>query len=131
MIIRRYGDQYHSVTLDFDPAALTEVGFRRDNEQQWEAGDFEAQYELVREESIISEGTDPVQDKAERMMLDALRDRFNEVYETLEEGQILSVQSERGKDHPRTRYDRTTKGDQDFTYTLDRPLKLGIWSRRA
>ena len=131
MIIRRYGDSYHSVTLDFDPAAMTEVGFRRDNEQQWDVGDFEGQYELVREESIISEATHAVQERAERLMLEALEERFHEVYATLEEDHLLCIHSERGKDHPRTRYDRITKGDQDFTYTLDRPLRLGIWRKRA
>ena len=66
MIIRRYGNRVHSVTLDFDPAAMTEVGFRRDNEQQWDVADFEDQYELVREEEITADGTDAVQAEAEK-----------------------------------------------------------------
>ena len=131
MIIRRYGTRYHSVTLDFDPAAMTEVGFRRDNEQQWTVADFEDQYELVREEEIIADGTDPVQEQAERKMLVALKDLFDPIYDSIEEGQLLSIQNERGVDHPRTRYVRSTKGEQDFTYTMDRPLRLGIWAKRG
>jgi len=131
MIIRRYGTRYHSVTLDFDPAAMTEVGFRRDNEQQWTVADFEDQYELVREEELIADATDTVQEQAERKMLVALKGLFDPVHDSLDEGQLLSIQSERGVDYPRTRYDRSTKGEQDFTYTLDRPLRLGIWAKRG
>jgi len=131
MIIRRYGTKVHSVSLDFDPAAMTEVGFRRDGEQEWSAEDFDGQYDLVREEEIIADATDPVQGKAERDMLDALEERFKEVYAALAEGQVLSVESKPGVDYPRTRYDRSNKGEQDFTYTLDRPLRLGVWAKRG
>ena len=40
MIIRRYSDRFHSVSLDFVPAAMTEVGFRRDGSQDWDAEEF-------------------------------------------------------------------------------------------
>jgi hypothetical protein len=131
MIIRRYGSRFHSVSLAFDPAAMTEVGFRRDNEKQWDVAEFEAQYELLREEEIIADGTSAVQAEAEKKLLVALKERFDAVSATVEEGQLLSVQSKSGVDYPRTRYDRSTKGEQDFTYTMDRPLKLGIWAKRG
>lgn len=130
MIIRRYGNRFHSVVLDFNPAAMTEVGFRRDREQEWEVGEFTDQYRMVREEEIIADATDPVQEGAERAMLEALEQKFNAIYAALEEGQHLSVESKTGTDYPRTRYDRLTKGDKDFTYTLDRPLRLGIWEKK-
>jgi hypothetical protein len=131
MIIRRYGNRFHSVALDFDPAAMTEVGFRRDGEKEWPADEFLAEHEMVREEEIIAESTDPVQEKAERIMLETLEDRFNMIHEALEEGQFLSIESKAGVDHPRTRYDRVTKGDREFTYTLDRPLRLGVWQKKG
>jgi len=127
MIIRRYGNRFHSVSLDFDPAAMTEVGFRRDGEKEWPAEDFLAEYEMVREEEVLAESTDAVQERAERTMLDALEERVNALHDALGEGQFLSVENKAGVDHPRTRYDRVTKGDREFTYTLDRPLRLGIW----
>ncbi len=130
MIIRRYGNRFHSVVLDFDPAAMTEVGFRKDGEQEWEVGDFMDQYEMVREEEIISEAGDPVQERAERVMLEVLEYEFDEIYAALEEGQCISIESRSGVDYPRTRYNRSTKGDRDFTYTLDRPLRLGIWEKK-
>ena len=131
MIIRRYGNRYHSVTLDFDPAAMTEVGFRRDHENDWDAEEFDSEYEMVREEHIIADATDTVQEKAERGMLVALEEQFNAVYATLEDGQLLSILSKSGVDYPRTRYDRSTLGEKDFTYTLDQPLRLGIWAKRG
>ena len=130
MIIRRYGTKFHSVSLDFDPAAMTEVGFRRDGEQEWDAEEFLAEYEMVREEEIIAEFTDAVQEAAERLMLDGLAEKVNAVHDALEEGQFLSVESKTGVDYPRTRYDRPTTGDKAFTYTLDQPLRMGIWQKK-
>jgi len=109
---------------------MTEVGFRRDGHEEWSAEEFLATYEMVGEEEIIAQATDPVQERAERSMLEALEDRFNAIHEGLEEGQYLSIESKAGVDHPRTRYDRVTKGDREFTYTLDRPLRLGIWQKK-
>jgi hypothetical protein len=130
MIIRRYGTKFHSVSLDFDPAAMTEVGFRRDGKQEWDAEEFLAEYEMVREEEIIAEFTDAVQEAAERMMLDGLAEKVNAVHDALEEGQYLSVESKTGVDYPRTRYHRPTTGDKAFSYTLDRPLRMGIWQKK-
>lgn len=130
MIIRRYGTKFHSVSLDFDPAAMTEVGFRRDGEQEWDAEEFLAEYEMVGEKEIIAEFTDAVQEAAERLMLDGLSEKVNAVHDALGEGQYLSVESKTGVDYPRTRYDRPTTGDKAFTYTLDRPLRMGIWQKK-
>ena len=130
MIIRRYGNRFHSVSMNFDPAAMTEVGFRKDGERDWNADEFLAAYEIVREVEIISESSDPVQEKAERKMLEALAAKFNEIHDALEEGRFLGIESKTGVDYPRTRYDRPTTGDREFTYTLDRPLRLGVWGKK-
>ena len=130
MIIRRYGNRFHSVALDFDPAAMTEVGFRRDGKQEWDAEAFSGEFEMIREEEIIAESTAAVQEAAERTMLESLEEKFSAIHDALEEGQYLSIESKTGVDHPRTRYARTTTGDKEFTYTLDRPLRLGIWQRK-
>ena len=130
MIIRRYGNRFHSVSLDFDPAAMTEVGFRRDGKQEWDADEFLSAHEMIREEEITAEASDAVQEAAERTMLEALEGRFNALVASLEEGQFISVESKTGVDYPRTRYNRTTKGDREFTYGLDRPLRLGVWAKR-
>ncbi len=130
MIIRRYGNRFHSVSVDFDPAAMTEVGFRRDGKEEWDAEGFLAEYELLREEEIIAEFSDVVQEAAERKMLEALRAKLDAIHGSLAEGQFLSVESKTGVDYPRTRYDRPTTGAKAFTYTLDKPLRLGIWGKK-
>ena len=128
MLIRRYGARFHSVSIDFDPAAMTEVGFRRDGNQEWDAEEFLATHEMIREEEIIAEASDVVQEAAERVMLASLEEKVKQVLSGLEDGQFLSVESKTGVDYPRTRYDRPTTGAREFTYTLDKPLRLGIWA---
>ena len=64
-------------------------------------------------------------------MLVSLKEKVLAIHDSLADGQFLSVESKTGVDHPRTRYDRTTTGDREFTYTLDRPLRLGIWEQKA
>ena len=130
MIIRRYGTRFHSVSMDFDPAAMTEVGFRRDGGHEWDAEEFLAAYEMIREETLMAEATDVVQEAAERTMLQKLEDMVAQLVDDLAEGQFLSVESRTGVDYPRTRYDRPTKGDKAFTYTLDKPLRVGIWAKK-
>ncbi|MBT8398328.1 MAG: hypothetical protein HKO65_20020 [Gemmatimonadetes bacterium] len=128
MLIRRYGTRFHSVSIDFDPAAMTEVGFRRDGNQEWDAEEFLATHEMVREEEFMAEASDVVQEAAERVMLANLEVMVNQILSGLEEGQLVSVESKTGVDYPRTRYARPTTGEREFTYTLDKPLRLGIWA---
>jgi hypothetical protein len=109
---------------------MTEVGFRRDGAKEWDAEEFLADYEMIREEELIESASDAVQEAAERVMLENLAKKVNGLLESLEEGQFLSVESKTGVDYPRTRYDRPTTGEREFTYTLDRPLRLGIWAKR-
>ena len=130
MIIRRYGNRFHSVSMDFDPAAMTEVGFRRDGTQEWDAEEFLAGHEMVREEEFMARASDAVQEAAERVMLSKLEAKVKEVLGALDDGQFLSVESRTGVDYPRTRYDRPTTGDREFTYTLDKPLRIGIWVKK-
>lgn len=130
MIIRRYGNRFHSVSLNFDSAAMTEVGFRRDGTQEWDAEEFLAGHEMVREEEIMAQASDAVQEAAERVMLSKLEALVKKALAALEDGQLLSIESKAGVDHPRTRYDRPTTGDREFTYTLDKPLRVGIWVKK-
>ena len=96
MIIRRYGARFHSVSLNFDPAAMTEVGFRKDGAQDWDAEEFLSGHEMIREEEFMASASDVVQEAAERVMLKNLEAKINEVLEGLEDGQFLSVESRRG-----------------------------------
>lgn len=130
MIVRRYGNRFHSVALAFDPAALTEVGFKKDEAKDWTAEEFHEAYELIRVEEVTAEGADPVQDTAEKAMLAELEEKVMAIHDALEDGQLLSIESKSGVDHPRTRYHRPTKGERAFTYSLNHPLRLGVWSKK-
>ncbi len=96
----------------------------------WDAEEFLMDYEMVREEEIIAEASDGVQEAAEKAMLNSLKQKVNGVLAGLEEGQFLSVESRMGVDYPRTRDNRPKTGDREFTYTLDKPLRLGIWAKK-
>lgn len=130
-MVRRYGNRVEVVEPDFKAEAMTEVGFRRTGENRWDLAQFLDEYAMVRGVEINAEFTDAVQDTAERGMLRALMDKLQGIQDALRPDEILSVESELGKDYPRTRYERTTTGDQEFTYSLDRPLRLGILKKRG
>jgi hypothetical protein len=131
MIIRRYGKTIASVDADFDPAAMTEVGFRRNREWEMEIDEFLDKHKLVQGFEIDGTGSDVVQDKAERALLAALLGQLEAIHDRLEEGQFLSIESRTGVDYPRTRYERSTLGNQEFTYSIDRPLRVAIWEKRT
>lgn len=130
-MVRRYGNRVEVVEPDFKAEAMTEVGFRRTGENRWDLAQFLDEYAMVRGVEINAEFTDAVQDTAERGMLRALMDKLQGIQDALRSDELLSVESELGKDYPRTRYERTTTGDQEFTYSLDRPLRLGIFKKRG
>ena len=130
-IVRRYGKRVETVEPDFRAEAMTEVSFRRTGEAKWALDEFLDEYAMVRAVELTAEATDEVQDQAERGMLQSLADKLQGILDALKPGELLSVESEVGKDYPRTRYDRSSKGEQESTYTLDRPLRLGIFWKRA
>jgi hypothetical protein len=129
-IVRRYGKRVETVEPDFRAEAMTEVGFRRTGERKWALDEFLDEYAMVRGVDLTAEGTDAVQEKAEKAMLQSLADKLAGITDALKPNELLSVESELGKDYPRTRYERSTKGDQEFTYSLDRPLRVGIFRKR-
>ena len=129
-IVRRYGKRVETVEPDFRAEAMTEVGFRRTREKRWALDEFLDEYSMVRQVEITAEATDEIQERAEKRMLRSLGDKLQGIMDALKPDEVLSVESEVGRDYPRTRYERSSKGGQDFTYTLDRPLRVGIFRKR-
>jgi hypothetical protein len=130
-IVRRFGKRVETVEPDFRAEAMTEVGFRRTGEAKWSLDEFLDEYALARQVELTAEATDEVQERAEKAMLQSLGDKLQGVLNALKPDELLSVESEVGKDYPRTRYERSSKGEQEFTYSLDRPLRIGIFRKRA
>lgn len=135
MIFRKYGKSYHSVVPNFDSRAMTEVGFQKIGDEPVEASEFEGAYERVdgRELTALAEGS--VQDEVEKQMLASLRTQLLEYEKSVGDDAVLVVESEQGKDYPKTREKTTTKvlGNENrlhFERTIDPPLRIGVYRKR-
>ncbi len=136
MLLRRYGDTVQGVAADFDPNALTEIGFRRDRTFSLPLGTFEERYEKLREEVLAPEADGPVQSEAEARLLAELEQGITGILGTLEEGEVVLVESAQGVDWPKVR-DRKqgiiVDGENrlHFHWRVEPALRLGIYGRRG
>lgn len=137
MIVRRYGSKVQSVTPNFDSRAMTEIGFIRTDELVIPASEFEEAYERVDERSLVANSEGDVKVEAEQALLDDLLAQVEALRSELDEGMVLMVESQPGRDFPKLR-DHTTvrvvggiENRLHFTWTVDPPLRLGIYRRRS
>lgn len=134
MIFRKYGKSYHRVTPNFDSRAMTEVGFQKAGDDPIEAAEFEARYERVESRDLTSQAAGAVQDAVEKEMLENLKQQLLD----LEQGAgnaVVVIESEQGKDYPKTREKTTTQvvGNENklhFERTIDPPLRVGVYRPR-
>lgn len=134
MIFRRYGDSVHSVDVDFDSKALTEVRFRRDHRHTEPADQFHAAWKRVREHELEGSAEGFVQDEVEQRLLADLERRLRVIERELAEDERLLIESEAGNDFPKTRTQQktvTVDGENrfHFTSTLRPPLRLGVYRK--
>lgn len=132
MILRRYGKWYHSVQPNFNPAAMTEIGFQRDRVFSVSAADFDGGYRAVDTEEISAEAAGDVQRHAERELLGKLEQALRDHVAALGSGQVLVVMNER-TDWPKTRERREAvivDGENRFHFHwwVDPPLKVGVFA---
>lgn len=136
MVVRQYGRHVQSVEPNFDSRALTEIGFRETSALRLAADDFEVTYERIGERELTAAAEGDVKDEAEQALLISLRKKLEALEAELGAGHLLLIQNERGRDYPKTR-DRTTErvvageGRLHFAWTVDPPLKLGIYQRKT
>jgi len=128
MILRRYGRRYHSVRPNFNPAAMTEVGFRRDHAFSISVADFEERYSAAKTDEVSAEADGGVQRHAERGLLTKLERALEEREAALDPGQVLVVLNERD-DWPKTRERREAvivDGENRFHFhwRVHPPLRL-------
>lgn len=126
----------HSVDLNFDSRALTEIGFRRDREWSEPTEDFEAGWERVEGHDLDARSEGDVQDETERTLLDEIEARVRELDAGLAEGEVLVVESEQGTDWPKTRHSTRTvvvEGENrlHFTGWVEPPLRIARFRRRG
>jgi hypothetical protein len=136
MILKQYGTSYHSVETNFNPRALTEIGFRRDRAFTISVEEFEAGYEKVDERIVTAETEGDVHDHAEDALLKALEGAVQEALDGLGDGDFVVVESREGEDYPKTR-DRKKNVVVDgenrfyFYWRVEPPLRLGIYRKKG
>jgi len=135
MILKKYGSSLHSVDINFDARAMTEIGFRRNHETSIPVDEFEDRY--VRDEllELTAEVQGAVQDEAEVGVLAELRTQVEALNAALEAGQVLLIESEQGNDYPKTRDDKKNviadgENRLHFVWRIDPPLRIGRYRLR-
>jgi len=136
MILRRYGESLHSVELNFDSKALTEIGFRRDRQFSIPADAFGDQYEQIESHELAAEKEGDVQDEVEQGLLLDLEGQIRALEARLEPGGVLRIDSEQGVDYPKTRTQQRTivvQGENrlHFTIGVSPPLRVSLWRKSA
>ena len=133
MIVRRYGKWYHSVQPNFNPTAMTEIGFQRDRAFSIAAAELEGDYRELASGELDADASADVQRDAERTLLADLEGKLRAWAARLEPGQLLVVKNGRS-DWPKTRERREAvivAGENRFHFHwwVDPPLRVGIYGK--
>lgn len=136
MIVRRFGATVGSVEPSFRAEAFNEITFARRPGFSMDWAEFEEHYERIGEERVTSESEGHVKFHAEEALLDLLEHKIAQVERALQPDEVIMVESQPGPDYPRT-HEHTEMLVEDghnrlhFYYTIDPPLRLGIFRQRA
>lgn len=133
MILRRYGNTVQSVDLNFDPHALSEVGFRRDREVSLDAEEFARGWEKLEERELTATADSSVQDEGETALLEDLESQVRSLEDGLDDDAVLLVENT-SDDYPKTRDVKKEvivegRNRLHFSWRVDPPLRLGIYRR--
>lgn len=133
MIVRRYGKWYHSVQPNFNPSAMTEIGFQRDRTFSVAVAELEEEYRLVETVELGAEADADVQRDAERDLLANLERAVADRVAGLESGQLLVVMNDR-TDWPKTRERRDSvivDGENRFHFHwwVEPPLRVAVYGK--
>lgn len=136
MILRRYGARIESVEPNFDARALNEIGFRRTGTFSEDADAFFQAYEKADSHELTADAEGEVKDVVEQALLAALLGDLNALDARTGTDELVLVESEPGKDYPKTRDVTRTKvvhGENRlyFEYRVEPPLRLAVYRKRA
>ncbi|MDH3224215.1 MAG: hypothetical protein OEO23_10910 [Gemmatimonadota bacterium] len=134
MILKQYGSSYQSVEPNFNSAAMTEVGFRRDREFSVSLEDFEAGYEPISESDLAAQASGSVQSEVENEVLANLEAALMAAAQGLDSDQVLVVLNGRD-DQPKTRERRQSvvvdgENRYHFHWSVDPPLRVAVFRQR-
>ena len=135
MILKRYGEKLHSVRPNFDANAMTEVSFMRDKEAEFTLAEFDARWEQAEERELTASSEGHVKSLAEHSALHYLEEQVLDLEEQVRAHAVLVVENKAGGDAPKTRSTQRTLVEQGenrlhFTFTIEPPLRLGVYRRR-
>jgi hypothetical protein len=136
MILRRYGESFHSVEPNFDPRAMNEVGFRRDRAFSITVDEFSQSYEAGEVHVLVAEAEGPVQTEAEAAVLEELEAQLKALVEGVGDNGVMVVESEPGRDYPKMKETRSNvimDGENKFHFRryVEPPLKVRVYAKRA
>jgi len=135
MILRRYGNAYHSVDPAFKPAALAEIGFRRNRAFSVAVAEFDESHAQVAVRDLEAKAEGGVQREVEAELLAHLEQALLDEAGQLADGRALVILNNRDA-WPKTRERREapTDGDDDriqFHWWVAPPLRVGVYGRRG
>ena len=135
MILKRYGNSFHSVSTDFDSRAMTEIGFRRDRVSSIPVEEFEAGYERVEQRAMTAETAGEVQDEAEQALLSDLLAQVEAFASELNEGEYLVLDND-ADDYPKTRDEKKPvivdgQNQIHFVWRVDPPLRMSRFAPKS
>ena len=115
---------------------MNEIGFQRTGEWSIAADEFEQRYERVSGQELRGEASGNVQGEAEQAVLDQVEEQLKALVAGLGPGQVALIESEPGKDYPKTREKQTVlvvEGENrlHFDWTVDPPLRVGIYAEKT
>jgi hypothetical protein len=136
MILKKYGNSYHSVTPNFDSRAMTEVGFQKSGEQSVATTEFDEKYELTETKELTANAEGDVQDRVEKELLESLRTQLMELERSAGDKSVLVIASEAGKDYPKSREKQTMKvvghdNKLHFQRSIEPPLRVAVYRLRT
>jgi hypothetical protein len=136
MILKRYGETLHSVELNFDSKALTEIGFKRDRSFSLPAEELASAYAPSDTHELSAKTEGWVQDEVEQQLLQDLERQVAEVQKNAGADELLVIESEQGIDYPKTRTEQKTlvvEGENKlyFYVRIEPPLRIGRYRKRS
>jgi hypothetical protein len=136
MILRRSGTTVSAVRPHFAAAAFNEIAFVRQPGCDMTWAGFEESHERVGEHALTATAEGRVKIEAEAALLEELLGHLTRVEAGCGPDELLLLESRPGHDYPRL-HEHTDNLVEDgrnrlyFHYSLDPPLRLGVYRRRT